>query len=441
MRRVGGSQQARSGGEEASAARGPRRVLGALSLLALLGLALHTAAGLGPTAQVRLNDFEAYWGAAQAMQAGHPERLYDPGRKWFTNLPAVAWAVAPLGRLEYPTAWRVFWWIQTACFAASFGVVLLLIARHLPPLTPARALLAGAVLACFAPVLRRCLELGQSTPLVALLLALFHLLYREGWRRAGGALLGLACLVKIPPLLLVGLLAVRRRLDAAAAAALVVALGVGVSLLAFGPELVGQYAGRVIVDNLGESQAAFNNQSLDGAWMRVLTDRSLLDWDTFPRPASVAAADALTLLLLGALLWWRGGRALLWPPQAPHTLARARDGFELELALGTALMLLVFPVVWIHYYLFLAVPLAVLPHWWLDRRVPLGVSTALLVAAGLWLCASGDVPGNPYYGRHQHERAFRLAQNARPLGALLLLVGLSAPLAALAGRSPQGVEE
>ena len=101
-----------------------------------------------------------------------------------------------------------------------------------------------------------------------------------------------------------------------------------------------------------------------------------------------------------------------------------------ELAIGAALLVLVFPVVWIHYYLFLAVPCAVLPFWWKARRLPVGVASALLLAAGLWLASGSEVYGNHYYGRHQHEPGFRLAQNLQPLGAVLLLLGLGGPLAA-----------
>ena len=132
-------------------------------------------------------------------------------------------------------------------------------------------------------------------------------------------------------------------------------------------------------------------------------------------------------------LWWRGGRALVWPARAPTGLPRERDTFDLELAIGAALLVLVFPVVWIHYYLFLAVPLALLPFWWHARRLPVGAASAVLLLAGLWLASGSEVHGNHYYGRHRNEPGFRVAQNLQPLGAVLLLVGLGGPLAAVAG--------
>jgi hypothetical protein len=62
-----------------------------------------------------------------------------------------------------------------------------------------------------------------------------------------------------------------------------------------------------------------------------------------------------------------------------------------------------------------------------------GIASVALLAVGLWLASGSEVHGNHYYGRHQHDPGFRLAQNLQPLGAILLLVGFAGPLAALAG--------
>lgn len=413
-------------------ASAPRdRRVAALSALALLALLAHFAWSLPPTAEVRLNDFEGYWSAARVMAEGDASRLYDADRKWFTNLPVVVWLLSPLAALEYESAWLVFWQLQVASLVASFGVVLLLIARHFAPLTAGRALVATLLLLCFAPVMRRCLTLGQATPFVVLLLALFQLAVHEGWRKTGGVLLGFACLVKIPPLLLVFGMLLRKRLDIANAALAVVAAGVAFSFVAFGGDLVDQYAQRVLFDNLGRSEAAFNNRGLEGAFMRMLTDRSLLEWDTVPRPAAVTTAVWSSIAALLAWLWWSGGRALLWPARAAELDAPERDSFDLELAIGASLLVLVFPVVWIHYYLFLAVPCALLPFWWQARGLPVRALAVGLLCVGLWLASGTEIHGNHFYGEHRNEPGFRQLQNLQPLGAVLLVVGLGWPLAAI----------
>ena len=110
------------------------------------------------------------------------------------------------------------------------------------------------------------------------------------------------------------------------------------------------------------------------------------------------------------------------------------NAVELELALVSALMLLFLPVVWIHYYLLLAAPLAILPAWWSARQLPVRWGVSVLLVAGLWLASGSDVRGNHYYGRHHESWQFRIQQNAQPLGAVLLVLGLCAPLAEIARR-------
>ena len=390
----------------------------------VLAWAIWVGLALPETAAVQRNDFEAYWSAAKVLRSGDVASLYASDNKWFTNLPVVALALEPLGAMPYERAWRVFWWLQVGAVLATVAIVWLLVARHFGPLTPLRAALALAVMLCFAPVLRRCLVLGQSTPVVVLLLALFHLAAREGYRKLGGALLGLACLVKIPPLLLVFGLGLRRRVDVAVPALLVVGTGVLASVALFGAESVGQYAERVIVDNAGQAHAAFNNRSLDGAFMRALTDRSLVDWDPLPRPYGVSLALGAALAALAAWLWQSGGASLVWPKRPP-----ALDSLELELAIGAPLCVLVFPIVWIHYYLLLAVPLAILPFWWMRHALPLRPGVVVLLLLGLWLASGSEVPPNHIVGRHADDPGFRWLQSLQPLGALAIVIGLAWPLA------------
>jgi hypothetical protein len=411
-----------------------RRRLELLAWVLLAGLWVQLLASLPATQRVQLSDFAGYYGAAATVLEGEPGRLYLSERKWFTNLPVVALLLAPLASLEYAKAWRLFWWLQALCFAATFAVVLWGASRHLAPLTPGAALLSGALFVSFGPVLRRCLELGQTTPMILLLLAFVWLAARAERPRLAGLLLGIACLVKIPPLLWVGLFALRRRLALAGTALAVVAAGVLASWLIFGGELVGQYAERVIWSNAGASHAAFNNRSLDGAFTRLLTDRSLLDWDPAPRPLPVTLAVAASGLGLAALLAARGGGRLLWPPAAPRDDDPRTGSLELELALGAVAMVLAFPIVWIHYYLLLALPLALLPFWWRARSLPGSPGTIALLLLGAWLASGTDVPGNVEVGERRDEPGFRESQDLQPLGALLLAVGLSTPVAVLARR-------
>jgi len=402
--------------------------------LVLAALWIEFASTLPDTYRVRLNDFPAYHGAATMIASDEPERLYGSDFKWFTNLPVVALLFRPLAALSYEHAWKLFWWLQVASFLITFAVLLATLHRFYGPLTPPRALATGVIYLAFAPVLRRCLELGQTTPMVVLLFALLTLAARAGFERVAGVVLGFVCLVKIPPNLLIVLLAARRRVRIAWPAVAVVTTGVLLSYALFTSELVGQFMDRVIWDNFGRSQAAFNNQGLEGALMRAFTDRGLSDWETIKRPLVVTLGVFGTALALGTLFLVRAP-GMLFPAIAPSDRDPRVGSLELEMTLGVALMLLLFPVVWIHYYLFLAVPLCLLPAWWVARFLARPGWLIALLALGWFLASGFESHENAHYAAHEGEFLFRMAQNRQPAGVLLLVIGLSFPLAEIAKRS------
>jgi hypothetical protein len=401
--------------------------------IALAALWIQFFSTLPATYRVHLNDFPAYYGAATAIAEGQPEKLYGTEFKWFTNLPIVALPLRPLAAMSYEQAWKFFWWLQVVSFIATFGVLLASVRKWLGPLSWLNATVAGVIFLSFAPLLRRCLDLGQTTPMMVLVFALVFATARGGMARLAGLLLGFICVIKIPPNALIVLLLLRRRLQMAWPAALVVGGAVVLSLAIFGAELVGQFLDRVVWDNLGRSEAAFNNQSLEGAFMRVFTERGLADWTTIERPRIVTLSVLSCAVGLGGMLF-RRAPGLLLPSVAPDDRDPRSGSLELEIALGVSLMLLLFPVVWIHYYLFLAVPLTLLPFWWLARDLARPNWLIALLVLGLWLASGSESHANVYYAAREGDWLFRLAQNRQPFGALLLVVGLSFPLAELARR-------
>jgi hypothetical protein len=167
--------------------------------------------------------------------------------------------------------------------------------------------------------------------------------------------------------------------------------------------------------------------------MRIFTDRGLADWTTTDRPLPVTIGVVSLAMALAALLYLRAPGFLVPSRLAPD--ADPREGsLELETAIGVAVMLLLFPVVWIHYYLFLAVPLTLLPFWWITRDLSRPAWLLALLALALWFASGTQSHENTHYAARETEWLFRMAQNRQPLGALLLVVGLSFPLAELAAR-------
>ncbi len=410
------------------------RIVGGILVVVLW---LHFFGTLPDVYRVRTNDFPAYWAAGLAVLEGAPERIYSTEWKWYTNLPVISVLLVPLGALEYETAWIVLWWISVASFVLVFALLVYALGRHFPPLDPARVVVVALVFFSFAPVMRRCLTLGQTTPLMVLLFVIVYLLARAGRDRWAGLVLGVICAIKIPPLLLLPLLAVRRRLAMAGVAASVVAVAFLASWVFFGGEAMQQYADRVILDNFGRVHAAFNNQSLDGAFMRVLSHQGLADWVPVDRPVAVRLAVYAVVLALAAALF-SSGRSLLWPSRRPEDADPRTGSLELEIGLGVALMVLVFPIVWIHYYLFLVVPLCLLPLWWQQREIPLlSAGKAFVVALfmlGVWLVGGEEVGENAWYAERQAETLLRWRLNAQPLGALLLVAAFTPALAEIARR-------
>ena len=103
-------------------------------------------------------------------------------------------------------------------------------------------------------------------------------------------------------------------------------------------------------------------------------------------------------------------------------------------------MLLVFPIVWIHYYLFLIVPLCVLPFWWSARGLRWRWSVVVLFVLGTWLAGGSEVRENAWYAAREADRLFRLQQNLQPLGVLLLIAALAQPLREIARRQRSASE-
>ena len=58
-----------------------------------------------------------------------------------------------------------------------------------------------------------------------------------------------------------------------------------------------------------------------------------------------------------------------------------------------------------------------------------------MLVLGRWLASGIESHENAYYAAREGDWLFRMAQNRQPLGALLLVLGLSFPLAEVAKRS------
>ena len=343
-------------------------------------------------------DFQTYWLAGSRVLHGHSTDLYAPGggpadgtpipmgAREFKNIPLVAAAFAPLARWDYATAKRIVWW---GGLAAVVGAAWCLGRWVLPEslgVPGARAAIAFAAIAAMSPT-HVALRHGQTTPFVALALAIALAAAVRGRWILSGIAAGLASVVKFPPLVLGGAQSLIGRWRLVAAGSATLAAAILLSIIAFGPALHRPYVEELRAQ-AGSVIAAHNNQSIAAFVARLAGGARNQDWTPRPMtPGARAAAATLTLLLAAyaaAELFRRRGAAGTAP--APARLAA-------EWSAALALGIVVFPVAWDHYELLLA---------------------PALVAMGVWIATSHD----PKHGR--------LLAGA---GAAYLLLALPTPTA------------
>ena len=312
-------------------------------------------------------DFQAYWLAGSRVNAGEGAQLYAAGGGpeagtplelapfEFKNLPIVSLAFAPLARLPYLEAKRVFWWIGLASILGA-GVVLgvgVLPARFGSPIV--RVGFAVGFLGAFAPA-ATALRHGQTTPMVALAVTLAAAAALAGRPLLSGTLLALGSLVKLPVLALAALEAVRGRVRSAAAFGAMIALAVAASFAVFGAALQRQYVEGLAM-HAGTVMVGHNNQSLAALAARLFGPLPVNDWT--PRAmGSAASAVALSLtvvlglLVAGALVASRLPASDEGHGEAPALL--------LEIPAALAFGIIALPVAWDHYFLLLAPAIAML---------------------------------------------------------------------------------
>lgn len=329
------------------------------------------------------------------------------------NLPIVAALFLPLAAMPRDAADVVFVAVQLAAYVAAFALALAQLAR-----TRAQKWGLLALFACCRPFYVS-IQLGQLTvPCFTLLVATLVAL-RANRPRTAGALASLAFALKIPAGLLVAWFALRGWRSAAASAVATTAAVVAVSLVAFGPALHRDYWDMVIVSNAGRTLTAGNNASVAASAMRLARARQPAQGDDLRRwrmirvpPAAsalLAAASLALLLALGAALRRRN--------------AAGDEALALEFSLVTCAALVVPPIVWDHYFVFLLVPLFVT-----GRRA---LAAPRGPAVGVWLAAFAlaNFPvawAIDSLAPHGDYRLLRSAIPSAPLLASLALLGLAA---------------
>lgn len=345
--------------------------------LVLLGAVIFEFLAFKVGVQASGWDFlQAYYPAGQAMLHNDVERLRIligdsentaaaiPGMaanpNLFVNIPIFAYALVPFAMLPPQSALMLF----TATGIALVFLAWCLLVKVFRLETRERWLLALLFMAN-GPLLYGII-IGNLSYFILAALAGAFLLLRSGRFAAAGAILGVAAVIK-PPLALFGLFFILRR-DVRGLSAFA-ALGIGVvllSLVRFGWAYNLHWFEACIVQFSHEWMAAYNVQSFAGFMLRLGKDAQLMQWSAVvPSPTQKLIANMLTAMiflvgLIACIRWPKIGReeglaavALRCAPVA-ETVQRQ----ELAYLLIICMCLVLSPLTWSHYYVWLLMPMA-----------------------------------------------------------------------------------
>ncbi len=295
------------------------------------------------------SDFsQAYYPAGQAI-VQDVSRLYDriagcdeSAVCGFVNIPAIALPFAPLSRLSLERAETAFALLSLGCIAASLYYLLALTAA-----TGWRRWALAALFVTNGPLFYSFRE-GNLTHVVLLLLVLALVCIERDEDVWAGVLVACAALIKLPLGLLGVYFLLKGRWRSVAGLGISFLALVGTSLLWAGWESHVTWYRESVLPFSSKSLAAFNVQSVDGFLLRLRTDAPLYDWT--PIPVDEALRVARTGLI-GALFGITG--IILC---ARHSRGGSKDILYLEFSVVLCLALIISPISWTHYYLFLLIP-------------------------------------------------------------------------------------
>lgn len=351
---------------------------------------------------------EAYYRAGRMIGRGSAVEIYaaestaeDSG--YFVNVPIVAWLFAPLALLPKGLAGDVFLALNVAASVAS---LLLLLQRVAAAGTLAHYALTLAF-ATSGPLISA-LNLGQTTPLVLLLLLGGERALRSERDSVAGIALATAALIKVPLLAFLPYFAYRRRWRLVAVCATVIVAVMALSLALHGLPMHKAYLDAAFARHFGRALPSHNCQSIAAVVARLSTDAPLWTWQPvgLPPPAALVhwASVGAVLAVAGAALRRRG----------PIPYAR----MMVELALVFSASLLVAPVYWSHYGVWL-LPAAVAAAGAGAATVTLPRLCAVVVAV---LLINIPIPPRPLIERFSGDLWFRFLISHQAAGTLLLFV-------------------
>lgn len=289
-------------------------------------------------------DFNKSYYPAGRLILENPANLYEWSRGLgFVNIPIFALLFIPISFLNKLAAQIIFTLLG---LVAIWGSGHLLV--KLTKATGWQKLAIWGLILINGP-LYYSLKQGNSTHFVLLLLIAAVFCMRDKREIWVGVLLAIAALIKIPLFLLAGYFTLRGRWRVLMGFAGALFAIVGASVLLFGLDLHIVWYQKCILAFTGKSIAAFNVQSVDGFLARLFTNAELKNWELLQMGGNFKVMRYLLFsLLFGSTLF------VLWRSKSPINYQTENLEFCIFLCLGVV----VSPISWTHYYLYLLLPLS-----------------------------------------------------------------------------------
>lgn len=291
-----------------------------------------------------LNDFnKAYYPAGKLIFQDSASLYKDECHTGFVNIPIIAILCIPFSMFNLDIAQFLVSILSVLCLVLT---IYILVKNN--NFSKKQILLLLGLFVINGP-LAYSLREGNSTHFVLLLLldALIFLETKgEVW---AGILLAISALIKLPLFLFGIYFLLRKRWRVFLAMSVATGVVVGASLLLFGIDLHQVWLQQCVLPNSGNPVAAYNVQSLDGFLARLLTDGNLFNWN----PVIVGwqfkvVRYVLLSMLVGGAIW------IGWRSKPPIT----SEDENLEFSIVLCMAVIISPISWTHYYLFLLLPLS-----------------------------------------------------------------------------------
>ncbi len=215
-------------------------------------------------------------------------------------------------------------------------------------------LLIGLML-CWYPFQMH-IALGQVSMILIACLIIGWVLLRHNRPLLAGGMIGLACLIKLFPGLIIFYMIVRRKWYAAGAAIATLLVGGGVTVLLVGIDDLLYYVQQIAPENVAVHGPFLTNSALNGTIRRLFSD------GRWVRPIVAAPQIAMMLYLLVSLMLVGFLTYRLW------RLPTTQRGEDSAFGLTCLVMLLMSPITWQHVFPLLFLPLGLILKVLMEHR-------------------------------------------------------------------------